>query len=193
MSNNRFQGRISSGGFSAGGGNEGIPNWNPLTQPDLLQTGTSNSYVIVGSPTLVPIDDIAANVAIGRIVCYDENREGGGKWFVASKTDTENLYTTPSDVVDYAELIARFPVAFNYKGKYCKVLSTNTYWQPKLIGLNWVWVDTGQGAIDGYSKVEADNLFAGKKDKITPITAATKGSASKTVTVQVNTQGDILS
>lgn len=190
---NRFQGRISSGGFSAGGGNEGIPNWNPLTQPDLLQTGTSKSYVIVGSPTLVPIDDISANVAIGRIVCYDENREGGGKWFVASKTDTENLYTTPSEVVDYAELIATFPVVFDYKGKYCKVLSTNTYWEPKLIGINWVWVDTGQGAIDGYSKVEADNLFAGKKDKITPITAATKGSASKTVTVQVNTQGDILS
>ena len=193
MTNNRFQGRISSGGFSAGGGNEGIPNWNPLTQPDLLQTGTSKSYVIVGSPTLVPIDDISANVAIGRIVCYDENREGGGKWFVASKTDTENLYTTPSEVVDYAELIATFPVVFDYAGKYCKVLSTNTYWEPKLIGINWVWVDTGQGAIDGYSKVEADNLFAGKKDKITPITAATKGSASKTVTVQVNTQGDILS
>lgn len=162
---NRFQGRISSGGFSAGGGNKGIPNWNPLTQPDLLETGTSNSYVIVGSPTLVPIDDISVNVAIGRIVCYDENREGGGKWFVASKTDTENLYTTPSNVVDYAELIATFPVPFDYTGKYCKVLSTNTYWEPKLIGLNWVWVDTGQGAIDGYSKIEADNLFALKQDK----------------------------
>ncbi len=154
----------SDKGGSSGGG---IENWNPLTQPTLLKSGQNplrKSYTIVGNPTITALDDIGIGVSIGRIITFDFERK---KWFVASKTETENLYTTPSEVQTYAELIATFPNPIDYKGKYCKVLATNTYWEVKLQGLDWIWSDTGKGAVDGYSQTAIDGFLAQKVDKET--------------------------
>jgi len=160
--------RVGSSGFSGGGsGGGGIENWNPLTQPTLLKSGKNplrKSYTIVGNPTITALDDIGIGVSIGRIITFDFERK---KWFVASKTETENLYTTPSEVQTYAELIATFPNPIDYKGKYCKVLATNTYWEVKLQGLDWIWSDTGKGAVDGYSQTAIDGFLAQKVDKET--------------------------
>ena len=186
------------GGQGSGGGT-GALIWNPQAQIgeygyQVVEAGKKSGtgqYIITLSSTLQTIDQVNANTSNSHIAFIDDGVTG---WAVTSTSSNQDKYTNPTSVQDEAELNATFTPPENYLEKYCFVLATETYWTVNNNGVAFVWYNTGQTAIDSYSKIEIDELLNLKKDKITPLTnAGTFGSASQTVTQQVNAQGDVVS
>ena len=186
------------GGQGSGGG-AGALIWNPQAQIgeygyQVVEAGKKSGtgqYIITLSSTLYTIDQVNANTSNSHIAFIEDGVTG---WVVTSTSANQDKYTNPTSVQDEAELNATFTPPENYLEKYCFVLTTETYWTVKNNGVAFVWYNTGQTAIDSYSKIEINELLNLKKDKITPLTnAGTFGSASQTITQQVNAQGDVVS
>jgi microcystin-dependent protein len=186
------------GGQGSGGG-AGALIWNPQAQIgeygyQVVEAGKKSGtgqYIITLGSTLYTIDQVNANTSNSHIAFIEDGVTG---WVVTSTSANQDKYTNPTSVQDEAELNATFTPPENYLEKYCFVLTTETYWTVKNNGVAFVWYNTGQTAIDSYSKIEVNEFLNLKKDKITPLTnAGTFGSASQTITQQVNAQGDVVS
>jgi microcystin-dependent protein len=186
------------GGQGSGGG-AGALIWNPQAQIgeygyQVVEAGKKSGtgqYIITLGSTLYTIDQVNANTSNSHIAFIEDGVTG---WVVTSTSANQDKYTNPTSVQDEAELNATFTPPENYLEKYCFVLTTETYWTVKNNGVAFVWYNTGQTAIDSYSKIEVNEFLNLKKDKITPLTnAGTFGGASQTITQQVNAQGDVVS
>ena len=190
-------------GSGGGSGSGGIPLWDPVLDPTKIQAGKNkvpSTFILVGGLTQT-IDDLPAGLGLNNTnpeiffntyAITPESPEG--RWQIASKKESEDKFTSPPTVANETELNATFPDPQNYTTKYCFVTATGTYWNGKAVGLGFAWVDTAQGALDTYAKFQIDAKDELRKLKITPLTnPGTFGSASKTITEQVNEQGDIIS
>ena len=192
-----------TGGRIGGGSGGGISGWDPVLKPDYIQAGKYKApgIFVLDNDFNGIIDDISSS-GRGTIIYFFKATK---RWCIISGEDkNKGVYTT------YAALLVAYPTSTD--GDYALITSTNSFFAY----YNNIWNDTGSSvAPDALrstnnlsdltdksasrinlgvdSTVESNAKLLLKKDKITPITAATKGSASKTVTVQVNTQGDILS
>jgi hypothetical protein len=198
---NEVANEVIGGKGSGGGGGGGISSWDPVLKPDYIQAGINKApgtFIVVSGLTQT-IDDLPSGLGLNNNPTIFFNTHAitpespKGRWQIASKKESEDKFTSPPTVATEAELNAIFPTPANYTTKYCFVTATGTYWNGKAVGLGFAWVDTAQGALDTYAKFQIDAKDELRKLKITPITATTKGTASKTVTVQINTQGDTLS
>jgi len=183
------------------GASGGLAIWNPVLKPTYIQAGTNKApgTFIVVAGLIQTIDDLPAGLGLNGTnptiffnVAAITAESPKGRWQIASKKESEDKFTSPPTVANEAELNAIFPNPANYTTKYCFVTSTGTYWNGKAVGLGFAWVDTSQGALDTYAKFQIDAKDELRKLKITPLTnAGTFGSSSKTITQQVNEQGDI--
>lgn len=193
---NEVLGGIGSGGSGLGG----IPQWNPLLNPNDIKAGENkapSTFILVGELTQT-IDDLPSGLGANSTnptIFFNTTaitpESPKGRWQIASKKESEDNFTSPPTVDNETELNATFPDPQNYTTRYCFVTSTETYWNGRAVGLGFAWVNTGTGALDSWSKVQSDGRY---KPKITPLTnPGTFGSASETITQLVSEQGDILS
>ena len=158
-----FLNEIIGGKGSGSDGGSATQFWNPLAMPGEpkyqdIQAGVKKSgvFAIVDNSTQYSIDQIPANTVNSTIKFDDEANIG---WRIISSTASQSKYTTPAIVADETILNATFPPSEQYDGYYCRVTSTNTYWQCILSGTNFGWYDTTQGSIEEYSKTEVNNLL----------------------------------
>jgi len=194
---------VFGGQGSGGSGSGGIPQWNPTLNPDYIQAGKNKApgIFVLNNDFNGIIDDISSSKK-GTIIYFFKNTQ---RWAIISGEDkNKGVYST------YSALLVAHPTSTD--GDYALITSTNSFFAY----YNNTWNNTGSSvAPDALrstnnlndltdkvasrinlgvdSTVQSDAKLLGKKDKITPITATTKGTASKTVTVQVNAQGDTLS
>ena len=197
-------GNSTIGGIGGGGsGSGGISSWNPVLNPNYIQAGKYRApgAFVLDNDFNGTIDDISSS-GKGTIIYFFKETQ---RWGIISGEDkNKGVYST------YAALLVAHPTSAD--GDYALITSTNSFFAY----YNNIWNDTGSSvAPDALrstnslsdltdkiasrinlgvdSTVESNAKLLLKKDKITPITATTKGTASKTVTVQVNAQGDTLS
>ena len=196
---NEVLGGIGSGGSGSGG----ISGWDPILNPDDIQAGEYKApgIFILNNDFNGTIDDISSSKK-GTIIYFFKNTQ---RWAIISGEDkNKGVYST------YSALLVAHPVSTD--GDFALITNTNSFFAY----YNNIWNDTGSSVapdalrstnslsdlIDKVasrinlgvdSTIESNAKLLLKKDKITPITATTKGTASKTVTVQVNAQGDTLS
>ena len=200
---NEVANEVIGGKGSGGGGGGGISSWDPVLKPDYIQAGINKApgtFIVVSGLTQT-IDDLPSGLGLNNnnpTIFFNTHaitpESPKGRWQIASKKESEDKFTSPPTVATEAELNAIFPTPANYTTKYCFVTATGTYWNGKAVGLGFAWVDTAQGALDTYAKFQIDAKDELRKLKITPLTnPGTFGSASKTITEQVNEQGDIVS
>jgi len=200
---NEVANEVIGGKGSGGGGGGGISSWDPVLKPDYIQAGINKApgtFIVVSGLTQT-IDDLPSGLGLNNnnpTIFFNTHaitpESPKGRWQIASKKESEDKFTSPPTVATEAELNAIFPTPANYTTKYCFVTATGTYWNGKAVGLGFAWVDTAQGALDTYAKFQIDAKDELRKLKITPLTnPGTFGSASKTITEQVNEQGDIIS
>ena len=158
-----FFNEIIGGKGSGGDGGASTQLWNPLAMPGEpkyqdIQAGVKKSGVfsIVDHETQFAIDQIPRNTANSMIQFDDEPNIG---WRIISSTALQSKYTTPSIVDDETILNATFPPSEQYSDYYCFVNSTNTYWQCKIVGTDFLWDNTGETTIDAISREEVNNLL----------------------------------
>ena len=189
-----------SNSTSSSGG--GISQWDPVLDPNKIKPGIYRApgIFVLNNDFNGIIDDISSSKK-GTIIYFFKNTQ---RWAIISGEDkNKGVYST------YSALLVAYPSSTD--GDYALITSTNSFFAY----YNNIWNDTGTSvAPDALrstnnlsdltdkvasrinlgvdSTVQSDAKLLGKKNKITPITATTKGTASKTVTVQVNDQGDTL-
>ena len=167
---------VTGGGLGQSGGN-GIAEWNPITDPNRVQSGVAGPIYVLLDTLPVTIDDVNSGTPKDTQIYFNTELQ---RWRIASPKNTEALYTSPSNVPTPADLSQFTPVS-NFQNKYCKVLSTNTFWGTKLVGLTWEWYDTLQNNVTTYSQVEIDALFNNVYTEI-----ATKEPKDATILKQAN-------
>ena len=167
---------FTGGGLGQSGGN-GIAEWNPITDPNRVQSGVAGPIYVLLDTLPVTIDDVNSGTPKDTQIYFNTELR---RWRIASPKNTEALYTSPSNVPTPADLSQFTPVS-NFQNKYCKVLSTNTFWGTKLVGLTWEWYDTLQNNVTTYSQVEIDALFNNVYTEI-----ATKEPKDATILKQAN-------
>jgi hypothetical protein len=158
-----FFNEFVGGNGSGGDGGAGTKLWNPLAtlgQPKYqdIQAGVKKSgvFAIVDNETQSAIDQIPMGTSNSTIKFDDEPGVG---WRIISSTALQSKYTTPSIVDNETILNATFPPSEQYDGYYCFVNSTNTYWQCKILGIDFIWDNTGESTIDAVSREELSNAL----------------------------------
>ena len=207
------------GGRLGGGGSSGISQWDPLLKPDYIQAGKYKApgYFALVEDLSFKLDEVQAGTKATRTIFYNKKTN---LWNILSPNTIEEAIIGPFQfITDLPQPVSNYlsKQAFIVEtGTYW--VSNGTIWYDTNLAVVEGFTkaetntlldlkqnkETGKGlSTNDFSntyKSKLDNApndinasLLGKKDKITPITAATKGSASKTVTVQVNAQGDTLS
>jgi len=111
---------ITGGVFSQGGGN-GIAEWNPITDPNRVQSGVAGgTYVIVDNATTVIIDNIPAGTSTGTIIYFNSTQQ---KWNIASKSDNQEKFVGVFD--NPIILQNEYPAAMQKSGSFAKVINPN--------------------------------------------------------------------
>lgn len=143
------------GGRLGGRGSSGLTVWDVVKKPNLISSAKFVSGVVVVTGGNVPsdIDKVPAGTAEGTALYCDINTK---EWKIMSPTDTQNVFTTPSAVATYSELLLTFPDPALVAPKYCLVSDTGTYYQALPGG---TWYNTEQTVIDPYDRPTIDTKF----------------------------------
>jgi hypothetical protein len=216
---NEVANEVIGGKGSGGGGGGGMSQWDPVLKPDYIQAGKYKApgYFALVEDLSFKLDEVQAGTKATRTIFYNNKTN---LWNILSPNTIEEAIIGPFQfITDLPQPASNYlsKQAFIVEtGTYWVSNGIIWYDTNEVIVKGYTEAEvntlldlkqnkeTGKGlSQENYTTVEKNKVaniptdtnasLLGKKDKITPITATTKGTASKTVTVQINTQGDTLS
>ena len=211
--------RNSTIGGGTGSSGDGISQWDPVLKPDYIQAGKYKTpgYFALVEDLSFKLDEVQAGTKATRTIFYNNKTK---LWNILSPNTIEEAIIGPFQfITDLPQPASNYlsKQAFIVEtGTYWVSNGIIWYDTNEVIVKGYTEAEvntlldlkqnkeTGKGlSQENYTTAEKNKVaniptdtnasLLGKKDKITPITATTKGTASKTATVQINTQGDTLS